>query len=162
MMVAQRADLMADRKADEMADRKADMMVAQRADLMATADGTALYRSRGEANLLLYIGISDDFGRRWRDHARKQPWWGEMQGLSVDRWYESRSKAEAAEKSAIKAEQPKYNKKHAENPSYSKRQRSTVDSSQRKQQPMWYLGATHPVLIGGTFVPRSPGDGATF
>lgn len=73
---------------------------------------TAMYRIRGEADALLYIGVSDDFGRRWKQHAKKQPWWHEMRSLSVDCWYESRPEAEAAEAAAIKAEQPKYNKTH--------------------------------------------------
>ena len=37
-------------------------------------DPTALYRLFGDADLLLYIGISDDFGRRWKEHAKTQPW----------------------------------------------------------------------------------------
>jgi predicted GIY-YIG superfamily endonuclease len=78
----------------------------------ALADGTALYRIRGEEALLLYIGISDDFGRRWKEHAKQQPWWGEMRSLSVDCWYGTRSEAETAEELAIKAERPKYNKTH--------------------------------------------------
>ncbi len=79
---------------------------------MAIADGVALYRIFGEADLLLYIGISKDFGRRWKEHAKKQPWWPEMRRLSVDEWFDLRSGAEAAETDAIKAEKPKYNKKH--------------------------------------------------
>lgn len=89
-----------------------------------TADGTALYRVRGENALLLYIGISDNFGRRWKEHAKRQPWWSEMRSLSVDRWYGSRAEAEAAEAAAIKAEQPKYNKTHA---APMRRQRVTVN-----------------------------------
>ena len=79
---------------------------------MALADGTALYRIWGDADLLLYIGISDDFGARWKQHAKEQPWWPEMRRLTVDAWYESRDQAEAAEEAAIKAEGPKYNKRH--------------------------------------------------
>lgn len=77
--------------------------------MTAIADGTALYRVRGDEAFLLYIGISDDFGRRWQEHARKQRWWGEMRSLSVDCWYKFRSEAEAAEEAAIKAEHPKHN-----------------------------------------------------
>lgn len=84
---------------------------------MALADGTALYRIRGDKGLLLYIGISDNFGRRWRQHAEKQPWWGEMRSLSVDKWFGRRADAETAEKAAIKVEKPKYNKVHATRPS---------------------------------------------
>ncbi len=77
------------------------------------ADGTALYRIRGEQALLLYVGVSDDFGRRWKEHAKQQPWWEEMRSLSVDCWYESRDEAGIAEAAAIRAEKPKYNKRHA-------------------------------------------------
>jgi predicted GIY-YIG superfamily endonuclease len=77
------------------------------------ADGTALYRIRGEGSLLLYVGVSDNFGRRWKEHAKQQPWWAEMRSLSVDRWYESRDAAEMAERAAIKVERPKYNQQHA-------------------------------------------------
>lgn len=73
---------------------------------------TALYRVWGEADLLLYIGISDYFGVRWGKHAKAQPWWGEMQRLTVDAWYDRREDAEEAEAAAIKAEGPKYNKIH--------------------------------------------------
>lgn len=76
------------------------------------ADGTALYRVRGEDGLLLYIGISGNFGRRWREHAKKQSWWPEMRSLSVDEWFGGRADAEAAEEAAIKAEKPKYNLTH--------------------------------------------------
>ena len=80
---------------------------------MATADGTALYRIWGDAGLLIYIGISDDFGRRWKEHARKQPWWDEMKRLTVDECFDSREDAEAAEEAAIDAEYPKYNQTHS-------------------------------------------------
>jgi len=73
---------------------------------------TALYRVWGDADLLLYIGVSNDFGRRWREHAERQPWWGEMRRLTVDEWFDSRPEAEEAEEAAIKAECPKYNIVH--------------------------------------------------
>jgi hypothetical protein len=76
------------------------------------AGPTALYRIYGDADLLLYIGISDDFGRRWRQHAKKQPWWPERRWMTVD-WYDSRAEAEDAETAAIKAEGPVHNIVHA-------------------------------------------------
>ena len=78
-----------------------------------TAERTALYRIWGDAGLLLYIGISNSFGRRWREHAKRQPWWDEMRRLTADEWFDDRKDAEAAEAAAIKAERPKYNKVHA-------------------------------------------------
>ena len=31
----------------------------------------------GEDDLLLYVGVSKDFGRRWKEHAKRQHWWGD-------------------------------------------------------------------------------------
>lgn len=73
---------------------------------------TALYRIFGVADLLLYIGISDDFGRRWKEHARLQVWWPERRWMTVD-WYDTRADAEAAEETAVKAEGPVHNKVYA-------------------------------------------------
>ena len=80
------------------------------ADVIAGA--VALYRIFGDEDLLLYIGISDDFGRRWKQHARVQPWWDEKRRLTVE-WHPSREDAEAAETTAIKAEKPRHNKRDA-------------------------------------------------
>lgn len=76
------------------------------------SDRTALYRIFGEADLLLYIGISKDFGKRWKDHTKSQPWWDEHRRLAVE-WCDSRDEAETAEEVAIKAEKPKYNVVHS-------------------------------------------------
>jgi predicted GIY-YIG superfamily endonuclease len=73
---------------------------------------TALYRVFDADDMLLYIGISGDFGTRWKQHARIQPWWGEKQRLTVE-WLASRELAEAAETAAIKAEKPAHNKRDA-------------------------------------------------
>lgn len=70
---------------------------------------TALYRIWGDADVLLYIGISKRFGARWKEHARDQPWWDEMRRISADEWHDSREEAKAAETAAIKAEQPRFN-----------------------------------------------------
>jgi hypothetical protein len=69
---------------------------------------TAVYRIRGEADVLLYIGMTNGPGIRWNAHQLVQPWWDELRSLTVE-WYNSRPEAEAAEKAAIPAEQPKYN-----------------------------------------------------
>jgi predicted GIY-YIG superfamily endonuclease len=74
---------------------------------------TALYRIWGAADALLYIGISKDFGRRWKEHAKAQPWWAERERMTVDKWYPTWEEARDAEGVAIKAERPKYNVKHA-------------------------------------------------
>jgi hypothetical protein len=76
---------------------------------------TALYRIRGEADLLLYIGISWNPALRWNQHQLKQPWWAELRSLTVE-WYDSRPEAEAAEESAVVAERPKYNLTYLQTP----------------------------------------------
>jgi excinuclease UvrABC nuclease subunit len=77
-----------------------------------TANGqTGLYRVFGEADSLLYIGISKHFGVRWQQHAQKQPWWNERRRMTVD-FYDDREEALDAEALAIFTEQPKYNVLH--------------------------------------------------
>lgn len=78
---------------------------------MTVADETALYRIFGDADVLLYIGISADFGRRWKDEAKTFPWWNERRHMTVD-WYPTREDALDTEALAIFAEQPKYNAMH--------------------------------------------------
>lgn len=77
-----------------------------------TDEPTALYRIFGDAEQLLYVGISNDFGTRWKQHAKAQPWWNEKKRLTVDEWYDSRADALAAEAAAIRTEKPKYNVVH--------------------------------------------------
>lgn len=69
----------------------------------------ALYRFYGDAGRLLYVGITDDPDRRWKQHAGSKDWWPEVRGIAVD-WYETRAAVEAAEKRAIAVEQPAHNK----------------------------------------------------
>lgn len=70
---------------------------------------TALYRIYDDSDLLLYVGISNDFDRRWKEHAEVQPWWPEHRWMKVY-WHDTRKEAETAEALAIEAEKPKYNK----------------------------------------------------
>lgn len=59
---------------------------------------------------VLYIGVSKNFGVRWKQHAESRPWWSEVRRMTADASYTSRAGAEKAERLAIKAERPKYNK----------------------------------------------------
>lgn len=76
--------------------------------MSAAKERTAVYRIRGEADVLLYIGITNNLAIRWNGHQAVQPWWDELRSMAVE-WHESREEAEDAEKAAILAEQPKYN-----------------------------------------------------
>ena len=72
---------------------------------------TGLYHVYGEADSLLYIGVSKHFGIRWQQHAQKQPWWNERRRMTVD-FYDDREEALDAEALAIFAEQPKHTVMH--------------------------------------------------
>jgi predicted GIY-YIG superfamily endonuclease len=38
----------------------------------------AVYRLYDEDMALVYVGESNNPGRRWKEHARRSPWWGEV------------------------------------------------------------------------------------
>ncbi|HUY48045.1 MAG TPA: hypothetical protein VMV92_20350 [Streptosporangiaceae bacterium] len=72
------------------------------------AGRTALYRLRGDAGELLYVGVSLAPEFRFYDHARLKDWWPEVSEKSIE-WFDTRDEALAAERAAIAAEKPKYN-----------------------------------------------------
>ena len=69
---------------------------------------TAIYRAFGSDDDLLYVGISKDFGRRWRQHAATKPWWPEVRRLTVV-WHPDEESASTAETEAIACEKPRHN-----------------------------------------------------
>ncbi len=71
-------------------------------------DRGAVYRLYNPNGVLLYVGITRNFGRRWRDHARDKPWWDEVNRMSVS-WCSSWDEASQVEQAAIAAEAPVYN-----------------------------------------------------
>ena len=71
----------------------------------SSATAHALYRLYGDTGQLLYVGISNDPGRRFGQHASTKSWWQAVRGISLD-WYSSREDALAAETRAIRVERP--------------------------------------------------------
>lgn len=71
----------------------------------------ALYRFWDVDDTLLYIGISLDPGKRWKQHREDKPWWSDVAKVTVET-YPSRSAAMDAERAAIAAERPRYNVTH--------------------------------------------------
>lgn len=69
---------------------------------------TALYRFYDADARLLYVGVTDDPWRRWREHVREKPWYPRVKHQTVT-WYDTRTVAEAAEKMAIRCEHPRFN-----------------------------------------------------
>ncbi|WIC40283.1 GIY-YIG endonuclease [Gordonia phage Holliday] len=73
--------------------------------------GQFLYRFYNRAGVLLYVGITDNPLRRWKEHSKSKPWWPEVSQLTQD-WYPDRASVEAAERHFIVNEHPKYNIVH--------------------------------------------------
>lgn len=75
---------------------------------MPNSQRTALYRLYNAEGNLLYIGISSDPSRRFRDHRSRHSWWGEVTNHSLE-WFEIEFHALLAEVRAISTEAPRYN-----------------------------------------------------
>lgn len=73
---------------------------------------TAVYRFFSHDGELLYVGVTDSLGTRWRKHSKNKPWWNEVADTRIA-WLDTRAEALAEETHAIKQERPKYNVVHA-------------------------------------------------
>lgn len=71
----------------------------------------ALYRFYDSAGGLLYVGITNDPGRRWRRHADDKPWWQHVTRIDIEQ-FDNRDAVLIAERDAIRNEQPKHNIMH--------------------------------------------------
>lgn len=69
---------------------------------------TAVYRFYNSSHVLLYVGITDSPAVRWRDHAKKKPWWSQVAERTLA-WHPDRKAAAAEESVAIQTEEPLYN-----------------------------------------------------
>ncbi|MEU9947078.1 GIY-YIG nuclease family protein [Streptomyces sp. NPDC047939] len=74
---------------------------------------TGLYRFFDEQERLLYVGITSRLRIRMTEHARDyaETWWPLVASRSVE-WYQTRSEAGRAERTAITTEKPPYNVLH--------------------------------------------------
>jgi len=76
--------------------------------MTAMSERMAVYRLYDANDVLLYVGISKSFGRRWRSHRAEKPWWPEVHHQTID-WLETREEADEAETVAVLNEKPRYN-----------------------------------------------------
>ncbi|MFE9448324.1 GntR family transcriptional regulator [Streptomyces sp. NPDC006739] len=78
---------------------------------------TALYQFFNDADLLLYVGITDNPQTRWADHRRyaATTWWPLAARVTVD-WFAARAEAGAAELRLIRTAAPLYNSGGAPSP----------------------------------------------
>ena len=75
------------------------------------SERTAVCRLCDADDVLLYVGVSKTFGRRWTQHAAAKPWWPEVRRQTID-WHPDRATAFKAETEAIECEKPQHNVVH--------------------------------------------------
>lgn len=68
-----------------------------------------VYRFFDDEGVLLYVGLTNDPDRRFREHAVGKGWFLRVDHHEVE-WFDSRSAAETAEREAIWQERPEFNK----------------------------------------------------
>jgi excisionase family DNA binding protein len=107
---------------------------------------TTLYRIYGEASALLYVGITDNYDSRMRQHSEKA-WWSDVRRIDALDFTE-RAEASSAEKLAIQTEGPLHNKVHSIAPAKSRYipKRTAPGRATRRwlsqQEAAEYLGVT--------------------
>lgn len=70
-----------------------------------------LYRFYDNEGRLLYVGITNEWFRRFHNHERKATWFSEVASATFE-FFETREEVELAEKIAIQNENPIWNKVH--------------------------------------------------
>ena len=70
-----------------------------------------MYRLFGTDGRLLYIGVTAQPEKRWRQHAGEKIWWDDVADIRMER-YPDRACALLAEQAAIIEEKPRYNRLH--------------------------------------------------
>jgi hypothetical protein len=73
---------------------------------------TGLYKLFGDADELLYVGISLNPETRIMEHSWRKPWWPEVKRAATE-WHATWAEAAEAERVAIGEGEPKYNRKRA-------------------------------------------------
>jgi predicted GIY-YIG superfamily endonuclease len=73
------------------------------------AKPTCLYRLYDASGRLLYVGITSNIARRWKEHRTKHPeWWPQVAQQRVG-WFLLRDHAWYAEREAVRTELPLHN-----------------------------------------------------
>lgn len=104
---------------------------------------TTLYRLYGQNMTLLYVGITDDYLARMRQHSEKS-WWSEVR-LADRQEFPTRMAAADAERIAIANENPKHNKAGATKrakPAPAPRVRGAARRLVSQQEAAEYLGVS--------------------
>ncbi len=75
---------------------------------MTQSTPTTLYRLDDAQGALLYVGIAGNPGRRFEQHKKDKPWWGDVANIRLEH-FATRVDALAAEGVAIRTENPRHN-----------------------------------------------------
>lgn len=75
-----------------------------------------LYRLRDRASTLLYVGITNNWPARMKQHQGDKPWWHEVAAVELVGVFGTRAQLEAIERAVIKTEEPVYNVRHNRRP----------------------------------------------
>lgn len=105
---------------------------------------TVLYRLYAADGTLLYVGVTGNLLKRFREHRYKKSWWPQVTGMRLA-YYDSRAEAEEAEDAAIRSENPVHN--ILRTPAHGK----AVRAARRRVTAMRYsdLLSGDPLLFGG-------------
>jgi predicted GIY-YIG superfamily endonuclease len=76
-----------------------------------SSERTALYRLYDADGRLLYVGISYQPEKRFKEHAHVKTWWHHVKQKRIE-WFASQEEALKAEAAAVKAEGPLYDNTH--------------------------------------------------
>ncbi|MFG2900954.1 GIY-YIG nuclease family protein [Streptomyces zaomyceticus] len=69
---------------------------------------TCLYRLFDVFGRLLYVGISSDLKRRWKEHRKKHWWWPQVVERREE-WFDDRGSAFEEERATVRTELPLHN-----------------------------------------------------
>ena len=76
-----------------------------------TAGGrTALYRLYDSTEALLYVGVTGDPRRRFRQHERDKPWWPQVATRDIE-WFPDKRSALDTERDTVRNDAPRYNQR---------------------------------------------------
>jgi excisionase family DNA binding protein len=92
-----------------------------------------LYRIYGDSNALLYVGITEHYDQRMRQHSEKA-WWSDVRRITTTEFPTTQAAA-LAEREAITQERPKFNRAHNGAPAAS----PVIPKARKRVEPRRWL-----------------------
>lgn len=120
--------------------------------------GLDLYHLSDASGCLLYVGITNNPHRRWRQHASSKRWWPEVASAFVE-WFGDPDEARSAETWHIRNSHPVYNLAQSVDPfaSTSQRRRSEAETRELALAAYYYnRGYIDALREHGLPIPEGP------